>query len=246
MALFTKPQGESDLLTVNGIDTYYGLICALRTVSIEIGDGEAVALIGPNGAGKTTLLQTISGIMRPKKGSILFMGEEITKLSPHEIVRRGIVQVPEGRMVYPNFTVLENLSLGAYIEKNAGLIKERREKVFQSFPRLRERLKQKAGTLSGGEQQMLAIARGLMAEPKLLLLDEPSLGLAPNLVDETMDIITNIHRAGTTILLVEQNAFAALEIAGRAYIMEGGQVVLQDDSHNLRNNEDAKRKYFGE
>jgi len=234
------------LLTVNGIETYYGLICALRSVSLEIGDGEAVALIGPNGAGKTTLLQTISGIMRPKKGSILFRGEEITKLSPHEIVRRGIVQVPEGRMVYPNFTVLENLSLGAYIEKNADLIKERLEKVFQSFPRLKERLKQKAGTLSGGEQQMLAIARGLMAGPKLLLLDEPSLGLAPNLVDETMDIITNIHRAGTTILLVEQNAFAALEIAGRAYIMEGGQVVLQDSSHNLRNNEEAKRKYFGE
>ena len=234
------------MLTVNGIETYYGLICALRSVSLEIGDGEAVALIGPNGAGKTTLLQTISGIMRPKKGSILFRGEEITKLSPHEIVRRGIVQVPEGRMVYPNFTVLENLSLGAYIEKNADLIKERLEKVFQSFPRLKERLKQKAGTLSGGEQQMLAIARGLMAGPKLLLLDEPSLGLAPNLVDETMDIITNIHRAGTTILLVEQNAFAALEIAGRAYIMEGGQVVLQDSSHNLRNNEEAKRKYFGE
>ncbi len=234
------------MLTVNGIDTYYGLICALRSVSMEIGDGEAVALIGPNGAGKTTLLQTISGAMRPKKGSITFMGEEITKMSPHEIVRRGVVQVPEGRMVYPNFSVIENLKLGAYVEKDAGLIKERFERVCTSFPRLRERLKQKAGTLSGGEQQMLAIARGLMAGPKLLLLDEPSLGLAPNLVDETMDIIADIHRAGTTILLVEQNAFAALEIAGRAYILEGGQVVLQDASNNLLNNEEARKKYFGE
>jgi branched-chain amino acid transport system ATP-binding protein len=156
------------------------------------------------------------------------------------------VQVPEGRMVYPNFTILENLKLGAYTVKDAQLVKERLERVFQSFPRLRERLKQKAGTLSGGEQQMLAIARGLMAEPRLLLLDEPSLGLAPNLVDETMTIISDIHRAGTTILLVEQNAFAALEIAGRAYIMEGGQVVLQDASHNLLNNEEARKKYFGE
>jgi len=234
------------LLTVSGIDTYYGLICALRDVSIEIGAGEAVALIGPNGAGKTTLLQTISGSMRPKKGHITFRGEEITKLSPYEIVRRGIVQVPEGRMVYPNFTILENLKLGAYTVQDAHLVKERFERVYQSFPQLRERLKQKAGTLSGGEQQMLAIARGLMAGPQLLLLDEPSLGLAPNLVDETMAIITDIHRAGTTILLVEQNAFAALEIAGRAYIMEGGQVVLQDASHNLLNNEEARRKYFGE
>ncbi len=234
------------MLTVNGIDTYYGLICALRNISLEIADGEAVALIGPNGAGKTTLLQTISGIMRPKKGSIKFGGDEITKHSPCEIVRRGIVQVPEGRLVYPNFSVLENLRLGAYVEKKASLIKERFERVCQSFPRLRERLKQKAGTLSGGEQQMLAIARGLMAGPKLLLLDEPSLGLSPNLVDETMDIIADIHRAGTTILLVEQNAFAALELAGRAYVMEGGQVVLQDASQNLLHNEEARRKYFGE
>jgi len=234
------------LLKVNGVDTYYGLICALRNVSIEIGDGEAVALIGPNGAGKTTLLQTISGTMRPRNGSVRFGEEEMTKLSSHEIVRRGVVQVPEGRMVYPNFTVLENLQLGAYTEKNAALIKDRLERVFQSFPRLKERLKQKAGTLSGGEQQMLAIARGLMAGPKLLLLDEPSLGLAPTLVDETMDIISNIHREGTTILLVEQNAYAALELAGRAYIMEGGQVVLQDASKNLLDNEEARKKYFGE
>ncbi len=234
------------MLKVNGVDTYYGLICALRNVSIEIGDGEAVALIGPNGAGKTTLLQTISGTMRPRNGSVRFGEEEMTKLSSHEIVRRGVVQVPEGRMVYPNFTVLENLQLGAYTEKNAALIKDRLERVFQSFPRLKERLKQKAGTLSGGEQQMLAIARGLMAGPKLLLLDEPSLGLAPTLVDETMDIISNIHREGTTILLVEQNAYAALELAGRAYIMEGGQVVLQDASKNLLDNEEARKKYFGE
>jgi branched-chain amino acid transport system ATP-binding protein len=233
------------LLTVEEIYTYYGLICALQGVSLNIAEGEAVALIGPNGAGKTTLLQTISGTLRPKKGDILFEGRSITKTPPHEIVRRGIVQVPEGRQIYPHFTVLENLKLGAYVEGNGLVIKDRLEMVFSHFPRLKERLAQKAGTLSGGEQQMLAIARGLMAGPKLLLLDEPSLGLSPQLVDETMDIIKNIHLSGTTILLVDQNAYAALEIAKRAYIIEGGRIIMHEESATLLSNEEVRKKYFG-
>ena len=237
---------DEKMLDVSGLYVYYGMIGALQDVSLQIGEGDAVALIGPNGAGKTTLIQTISGILRPKRGKVIFMGEEITRMAPNEIVRRGIVQVPEGRLVYPYFSVLENLRMGAYVEKKGEVVRERMDRVFQIFPVLQERVKQKAGTLSGGEQQMLAIARALMSKPKLLLLDEPSLGLAPNLVEGTLEAIQWIHQEGTTVLLVEQNAFAALEIAGRAYILEGGQVVLQNESGQLLRNEEVRRKYFGE
>ena len=237
---------DEKMLDVSGLYVYYGMIGALQDVSLQIGEGDAVALIGPNGAGKTTLIQTISGILRPKRGKVIFMGEEITRMAPNEIVRRGIVQVPEGRLVYPYFSVLENLRMGAYVEKKGEVVRERMDRVFQIFPVLQERVKQKAGTLSGGEQQMLAIARALMSKPKLLLLDEPSLGLAPNLVEGTLETIKWIHQEGTTVLLVEQNAFAALEIAGRAYILEGGQIVLQDESSQLLGNEEVRRKYFGE
>jgi branched-chain amino acid transport system ATP-binding protein len=237
---------DEKMLDVNGVYVYYGVIGALQDVSLRIGEGEAVALIGPNGAGKTTLIQTISGILRPKRGKVIFMGKEITRMAPYEIVKRGIVQVPEGRLVYPHFSVLENLRMGAYVEKRGERVREGVARVFQIFPVLQERIKQKAGTLSGGEQQMLAIARALMSKPKLLLLDEPSLGLAPNLVEGTLEAIKWIHQEGTTVLLVEQNAFAALEIAGRAYILEGGQIVLQDESRQLLRNEEVRRKYFGE
>ena len=234
------------MLVIENVDTYYGKIRALREVCLKIEEGEAVALVGPNGAGKTTLMKTISGMIRPRAGKIVFGGMDITHRSSHEIVRVGIVQVPEGRMVYPNFTVWDNLKLGAYIEKNQDLIKKRSEEAFLHFPRLRERLRQKAGTLSGGEQQMLAIARALMSGPRLLLLDEPSLGLAPTLVKETMTIIKQIHGHGTTILLVEQNVHAAFEISHRAYVMEGGYIVLEGETQRLINNEEVKQKYFGE
>jgi branched-chain amino acid transport system ATP-binding protein len=232
------------MLTINGIDVYYGAIQALEGVSIQVEQGEVVAIIGSNGAGKSTLLRTISGLLRPRQGTISFKGEEIQDCPAHEIVMRGISQSPEGRRIFTNMSVYENLLLGAYIRKDAE-IDDDLEKVMVRFPRLKERIKQSAGTLSGGEQQMLAIGRALMSRPQLLLLDEPSLGLAPNLVQEIFRIVTDLNNDGCTILIVEQNANRALEIANRAYVLETGNIVLTDTGKNLLSNPKVKEAYLG-
>jgi len=232
------------MLTINGIDVFYGAIQALCGVSIEVNQGEVVAIIGSNGAGKSTLLRTISGLLRPREGEILFKGEPIQHCPAHEIVTRGISQSPEGRRIFTNMSVYENLLLGAYIRKDAEIDKDM-EMVMNRFPRLRERIKQSAGTLSGGEQQMLAIGRALMSRPQLLLLDEPSLGLAPNLVAEIFRIVIDLNKDGCTILIVEQNANRALEIAHRAYVLETGNIVLTDTGQNLLTNPKVKEAYLG-
>lgn len=234
------------MLIVNNLSVSYGAINALKNVSCEIKEGEIVALIGANGAGKTTILNTISGIASPNSGQILFKGTDITKTPPYKIVKLGISQVPEGRQVFPEMTVLENLELGAYIRKDKTGIKEDMEKLFKRFPRLLERKKQLAKTLSGGEQQMLAIGRALMARPQLLLMDEPSMGLAPILVEEIFNIIMEINQSGTTILLVEQNANMALSVANRAYVLETGEVVLKGDADSLAKNPEVRKAYLGE
>lgn len=234
------------MLVVDNLSVSYGAINALGNVSCEIKEGEIVALIGANGAGKTTILNTISGIVAPKSGRILFKGTDITKTPPHKIVKLGISQVPEGRRVFPEMSVLENLELGAYIRKDKAGIKEDLEKVFNRFPRLLERKKQLARTLSGGEQQMLAMGRALMARPQLLLMDEPSMGLAPKLVEEIFNIIRDINQSGTTVLLVEQNANMALSVANRAYVLETGTVVLKGDADSLAKNPDVRKAYLGE
>lgn len=233
------------MLQVNEIDVYYGAIHALKGVTFNVEENSIVTLIGANGAGKTTTLKTISGILRPRSGSIKFQGQEITRLPAHEIVKMGISQVPEGRRVFPAMTVLENLEMGAYLRRDRKEIKKDFDEVFDRFPRLKERLNQLAGTLSGGEQQMLAIGRALMARPRLMLLDEPSMGLAPLLVREIFEIIKDINRKGTTILLVEQNAHMALSIADRAFVLETGEVVLQGSARELLESEDVKRAYLG-
>mgnify|MGYP000406874309 CR=1 FL=1 len=233
------------LLEVRDLHVYYGQIHALKGVSLEVGAGEIVTLIGANGAGKTTTLRTISGLLRPRAGSVWFEGEELSRLPPHEIVRRGVVQVPEGRRIFGQLTVMENLEMGAFVRTDRNGIQEDLERVFSLFPRLKERVGQVAGTLSGGEQQMLAIARGLMARPRVLLMDEPSMGLAPVLVEQIFEAIREINRQGTTILLVEQNAFMALEIAHRGYVMETGTIALSGRAHELRENPDVKRAYLG-
>lgn len=233
------------LLEVRDLHVYYGQIHALKGVSLEVGAGEIVTLIGANGAGKTTTLRTISGLLRPRAGSVWFEGEELSRLPPHEIVRRGVVQVPEGRRIFGQLTVMENLEMGAFVRTDRNGIQEDLERVFSLFPRLKERVGQVAGTLSGGEQQMLAIARGLMARPRVLLMDEPSMGLAPVLVEQIFEAIREINRQGTTILLVEQNAFMALEIANRGYVMETGTIALSGRAHELRENPDVKRAYLG-
>jgi len=233
------------LLEVRDLHVYYGQIHALKGVSLEVGAGEIVTLIGANGAGKTTTLRTISGLLRPRAGSVWFEGEELSRLPPHEIVRRGVVQVPEGRRIFGQLTVMENLEMGAFVRTDRNGIQEDLERVFSLFPRLKERVGQVAGTLSGGEQQMLAIARGLMARPRVLLMDEPSMGLAPVLVEQIFEVIREINRQGTTILLVEQNAFMALEIANRGYVMETGTIALSGRAHELRENPDVKRAYLG-
>ncbi|AZT90326.1 ABC transporter ATP-binding protein [Caldicellulosiruptor changbaiensis] len=233
------------MLKVNGIDVYYGAIQALFSVSLEVQKGEIVTLIGANGAGKSTLLKTISGLIRPRTGSIYFEDTDITKKSSMEIVKLGISHVPEGRRVFPEMTVLENLELGAYLRKDKQGIKEDLKKVFERFPRLYERKNQLAGTLSGGEQQMLAIGRALMSRPKLLLLDEPSMGLAPILVTEIFKIIKEINSQGTTILLIEQNAHMALSIADRAYVIETGKIVLSGDAKEIAANPEVKKAYLG-
>ena len=233
------------LLKVENINVYYGAIHAIKGISLDVDEGEIVTLIGANGAGKSTTLKTISGIMRPKTGSIEFQGQDITKVPAHKIVKMGLSQVPEGRRIFMHMTVKENLEMGAFTAP-ANTVEENLEKVYEHFPRLKERYKQVAGTLSGGELQMLAMGRALMSQPKLMMLDEPSMGLAPVLVEEIFEIIHNLHEAGTTILLVEQNARMALSIADRAYVIETGNVTLSGDARELMNNDSVRKAYLGE
>ena len=232
------------MLNVTDINVYYGAIHALKGLSFHVEEGEIVSLIGANGAGKTTAMHTVSGLLRSKTGDITFLGSSIAKTEPHKIVRQGLAQVPEDRRVFASMTVQENLEMGAFIRKGAG-IAEDLEKVFTRFPRLKERRKQLAGTLSGGEQQMLAIGRALMSRPKMLLLDEPSMGLSPILVQEIFDCITEVNRDGTTVLLVEQNAKMALSISRRAYVLETGTLFMEGDAADLLNNEEIRRAYLG-
>ena len=234
------------MLEVENVHTYYGHIHALKGVSVNIDKGEIVTLIGANGAGKSTTLKTISGLLKPRQGRIELEGEDLTRYRAHEIVAKGIVQVPEGRRVFGRLTVTENLEMGAFVLNDSRQLGANLEKVFTLFPRLEERRKQIAGTLSGGEQQMLATGRVLMANPRVLLLDEPSMGLAPVLVDSIFDTIRQLHAAGTTILLVEQNARIALQVASRGYVLQTGVVVLNDTAENLRQNEMVRKAYLGE
>jgi branched-chain amino acid transport system ATP-binding protein len=234
------------LLELDNIKTYYGNIRALRGISMDVDEGEIVCLIGANGAGKSTTLMTISGILTPVDGDVMYQGRSIVGVRPDNIVRMGICQVPEGRMIFPILTVRENLDLGAYLRTDADGIEEDFGRVFSLFPVLRDRQKQHGGTLSGGEQQMLAIARALMGQPKLMLLDEPSLGLAPILVDAIFDTIRRISEQGTTILLVEQNAQVALQSSNRGYVLETGEITLADTSEALLNNEEVRKAYLGD
>jgi branched-chain amino acid transport system ATP-binding protein len=234
------------MLTVTDLHVSYGAIAALSGISFEIQPGAIVTLIGGNGAGKTTTLRTISGLLRPKSGRITFGGEDITAVPPHRIVGRGLCHVPEGRMIFSNLTVEENLAMGAYLQNDAALNAKNRDYVFSIFPRLKERLRQTAGTLSGGEQQMLAIGRALMSNPKFLMLDEPSLGIAPRLISTIFEKIVEINRErGITILLVEQNANLALEISTSAYVLETGHIVMQGESKQLRADPQLKATYLG-
>ncbi|WP_019003963.1 ABC transporter ATP-binding protein [Cohnella laeviribosi] len=233
------------LLEINDLCVKYGAIPAVKQVNLRLYQGEIVALIGTNGSGKTTVLRTISGIVRASQGNIRFEGSEITKLEPHRIVQRGISHVPEGRGVFADLTVLENLKMGAYIRKDKAAIRQDIEQMFSLFPRLAERKNQLAGTMSGGEQQMLAIARALMARPKLLLLDEPSMGLAPLIVKEIFRAIRSVNREGVSVLLVEQNTKMALAAANRGYVMETGSIVVQGDAEELKNNAVVKTVYLG-
>ncbi len=233
------------MLELNDLNVHYGAVHALKGITLTVEQGKIVTLIGANGAGKSTILKTISGLVRPSGGKVVFLGREISTLPPHQIVKSGVSQVPEGRIVFANLTVKDNLELGAYVRKDSAGISADMEKVFKLFPRLKDRLKQNAGTLSGGEQQMLAMGRGLMSQPKLLLLDEPSLGLAPLLTRDIFKTICEIRHRGTTILLVEQNARMALSIADEGYVLETGRVVLQDSAKTLLNNEQVKKAYLG-
>jgi branched-chain amino acid transport system ATP-binding protein len=233
-------------LEMKNVHTYYGHIHALKDLSLTVEKGEVVTLIGGNGAGKSTTLNTMSGLLKPRQGSIQFEGEELTRFRPHEIVGKGVVQVPEGRRVFGRLTVTENLEMGAFTCRDPKEIKSNIDRVFTLFPRLEERRKQLSGTLSGGEQQMLATGRALMANPRLLLLDEPSMGLAPVLVDSIFDTIKQLHSGGTTILLVEQNARMALLVAQRGYVLQTGVVLLSDTAQNLRQNEMVRKAYMGE
>ena len=234
------------LLDVRELNTYYGQIHALQNVSINVEKGEIVTIIGANGAGKSTLLKTISGLLKPRKGSIRLEDEDITRLKPHKIVKKGIVQVPEGRRIFGALTVTENLDMGAFTNKDGQKAKKILDRIYQLFPRLKERSRQVAGTLSGGEQKMLAMGRALMTEPRVLLLDEPSMGLAPVLVDQIFDTIRQLHDAGTTILLVEQNARIALQVASRGYVLQSGAVMLSDTAENLANDATVREAYLGE
>ena len=239
--------GGPALLRLDNIETYYGSIQALKGISIEVRDGEIVTLIGSNGAGKSTTLRSINGLNHPRHGKIFFQGRDITHEPPHTIVKLGIAQSPEGRKLFPRMTVLENLEMGAFQRSDRAGIREDLDRVFTLFPRLQERRHQKAGTLSGGEQQMCAIGRALMARPKLLLLDEPSMGLAPIFVERIFETIVEVNKqSGTSILLVEQNALMALEVASRGYVLETGHVALADDAKALARNELVRKTYLGE
>ncbi len=233
------------MLAVNNIHTYYGNIHALKGISLEVEKGEIVTLIGANGAGKTTTLKTICGLLKPREGNILFQGEDLGKYQAHEIAYKGIAMVPEGRGIFTRLTVTENLEMGAYTRSNPKEIKDNMERVFTLFPRLRERRNQVAGTLSGGEQQMLATGRALMASPTVLLMDEPSMGLAPVLVELIFDTLQRINKEGVTMLLVEQNALMALSVAHRGYVLQTGEIVLSDTAENLRNNPTVQKAYLG-
>ena len=233
------------MLELKDVHTYYGNIHALKGISLTVNDGEIVTLIGSNGAGKSTTLRTIQGLNKPRTGTIVLDGVELEKLPAHEIAGLGVAQSPEGRMIFPRMTVLENLEMGAYTRKDLTTYKDDLDHVFTLFPRLKERISQKGGTLSGGEQQMLAMGRALMAKPKILLLDEPSMGLAPLLVELIFDIIKKLNDEGTTILLVEQNALMALSIANRGYVLQTGEIILSDTAENLKNNEMVQKSYLG-
>ena len=234
------------MLEINDIEVYYGMIQAIKGISFEVNEGEVIALIGANGAGKTTILHTITGLLSPKKGSVIFEGKDITKIPAHKIVSLGIAHVPEGRRVFAELSVYENLKMGAYTRKDKEEIAKTLEMVYQRFPRLRERKNQLAGTLSGGEQQMLAMGRALMSHPKIIVMDEPSMGLSPILVNEIFDIIQEVSAGGTTVLLVEQNAKKALSIADRAYVLETGNIVLEGEAEKLMNDDSIKKAYLGE
>ena len=233
------------MLRLEDVHTFYGSIQALKGISLEVREGEIVTLIGANGAGKSTTLRSINGLNTPKQGTIVFQGKDITRRAPHDIVQMGISQSPEGRRLFPHMTVLENLEMGAFQRRDRSGIKEDLDRVYSLFPRLAERKSQRAGTMSGGEQQMCAIGRALMASPKLLMLDEPSMGLAPIFVEKIFEIIHEINEQGTTILLVEQNALMALDAAQRGYVMETGTIALHDDAKALRKNEQVQKTYLG-
>ena len=234
------------MLEVKDLEVYYGMIQAIKGISFEVNQGEVIALIGANGAGKTTTLHTITGLLSPKKGSVMFEGTDITKIPAHKIVSMGMAHVPEGRRVFAELSVYENLKMGAYTRKDKNEIAQSLEMVYKRFPRLKERTGQRAGTLSGGEQQMLAMGRALMSHPKIILMDEPSMGLSPIFVNEIFEIIKKVSAAGTTVLLVEQNAKKALSIADRAYVLETGKIILQGDADKLLNDESVKKAYLGE
>jgi branched-chain amino acid transport system ATP-binding protein len=234
------------MLEVRDLEVYYGVIKAIKGISFDVNEGEIIALIGANGAGKTTILHTVTGLITPKHGSITFAGHNLLKTPAHKIVSLGMAHVPEGRRVFAQLSVLENLKLGAYTRRDAGEIADSLKMVYERFPRLEERKNQLAGTLSGGEQQMLAMGRALMSRPKIILMDEPSMGLSPILVSEIFNIIEDISKAGTTVLLVEQNAKKALAIADRAYVLETGNITLEGDAHELADNDSVKKAYLGE
>jgi branched-chain amino acid transport system ATP-binding protein len=234
------------VLSVEDVHTFYGSIEALKGISLEVREGEIVTLIGANGAGKSTTLRSINGLNHPRNGKIVFQGTDVTSMPPHQIVKRGISQSPEGRKLFPRMSVTENLEMGAFQRADRAEIREDMDRVYSLFPRLAERKTQKAGTMSGGEQQMLAIGRALMARPKLLLLDEPSMGLAPIFVEKIFEIVREINEQGTPILLVEQNALMALDTADRGYVLETGRIALADDAKSLRENEQVRKTYLGE
>jgi len=233
------------MLSVKNLDVYYGSIHAIKNISFEVREGEIVTLIGANGAGKTTTLHSISGLLKPKNGEITFMGNNLRTTEAYKIIKLGLAQVPEGRRIFSKMTVQENLEMGAYIRNDGDKIEDDFEKLFERLPRLKERRRQIAGTLSGGEQQMLAIGRALMCNPKMLLLDEPSMGLSPLLVNEIFNIIRNVNQSGVTVLLVEQNAKKALEIANRAYVLETGAIAMEGDADELANDEKVRKAYLG-
>lgn len=234
------------MLEIKDLEVYYGMIQAIKGVSFEVNRGEVIALIGANGAGKTTILHTITGLLTPKKGTVTFEGQNITKVPGHKIVSMGMAHVPEGRRVFANLTVLQNLKLGAYTRKNKKETEETLDMIYKHFPRLEERKNQLAGTLSGGEQQMLAMGRALMSKPQIILMDEPSMGLSPIFVNEIFDIIKEVSKSGTTVLLVEQNAKKALSIADRAYVLETGRIVKEGRADSLLNDDSVKKAYLGE